>query len=294
MTNLAALRVFGRDRPAALPLPAERRVSALAPASVFERYDEIAAGVRALAPGDNVITMFEDIGEDWWTGSGVTAKGVSAQLRAIGERPVEVHINSAGGDMFEGIAIYNILREHPQDITVKIMGMAASAASIIAMAGDKVEIGAASFMMIHNCWVFAMGNRNDMREIADWLEQFDYAARDVYAARSGQKADDVGKWLDEEFWMSGSRAIDLGFADALLPADQITVDEKAKANDKAVNELRGMERALIAAGMTRTAARARIESFRGKRDAAPDDAAKRDADGPTVASMQRLLATMKS
>lgn len=287
------MRVFAKARPGAMPMPASRRVCALAPASVFERYDDVAAGVRGLAKGDNVITMFEDIGEDWWTGGGVTAKGVAAQLRAIGDRPVEVQINSPGGDMFEGIAIYNVLREHPQDVTIKIMGMAASAASIIAMAADTIEIGSASFLMIHNCWVFAMGNRNDMRDTADWLEQFDMAARDVYATRTGQKPDAVGKMLDDETWMSGSRAIDLGFADALLPADQITVDETTKANDRAVNELRGMERSLIASGMTRAAARSRIESLRGRRDAAPD-AAKRDADGALVASMSKLLATFKS
>jgi ATP-dependent protease ClpP protease subunit len=136
------------------------------------------------------------IGEDFWTGGGVTAKKVTAQLRAIGDRPVEVQINSFGGDMFEGIAIYNVLREHPQPVTVKVMGMAASAASIIAMAGDTVEIGAASFVMIHNCWVVAMGNRHDMIETAQWLEPFDFAMRDVYAARTGQKPDAVQKWLD--------------------------------------------------------------------------------------------------
>src|SRR3546814_10539588 len=76
--------------------------------------------------GDNVITMFDSIGEDYWTGGGVTAKKLQSQLRAIGERDIEVHINSYGGDMFEGIACYNVLREHPQTVTVKVMGMAAS------------------------------------------------------------------------------------------------------------------------------------------------------------------------
>src|SRR3546814_13007802 len=82
--------------------------------------------------------------------------------------------------MFEGIACYNVLREHPQTVTVKVMGMAASAASIIAMAGDQIEIGAASFLMIHNCWVMAMGNRHDMAETAEWLAPFDAAMADVY------------------------------------------------------------------------------------------------------------------
>lgn len=145
-------RVMAKARPGALPIPGDRSVAALTKADVFDRWNVDAAGIRpaALAMNDNVITMFDVIGEDWWTGGGITAKGVAAALRAIGDRPVEVQINSPGGDMFEGIAIYNVLREHSQAITIKIMGMAASAASVIAMAGDTIEIGAASFIMIHN------------------------------------------------------------------------------------------------------------------------------------------------
>jgi ATP-dependent Clp protease protease subunit len=119
-----------------MPLPARKDICALTSSAVFDRWSAEAAGVRGLAADDNVITMFDVIGEDFWSGGGVTAKKVAAQLRAIGDRPVEVQINSPGGDMFEGIAIYNVLREHPQPITVKVMGMAASAASILAMAGD--------------------------------------------------------------------------------------------------------------------------------------------------------------
>jgi ATP-dependent Clp protease protease subunit len=83
--------------------------------------------------------------------------------------------------------------------------------------------------MIHNCWVIAIGNRHDMAETAQWLEPFDQAMRDVYAARTGQKAEEVGKWMDAETYMSGSVAIDRGFADALLPSDQVKQDDKAKA-----------------------------------------------------------------
>jgi ATP-dependent protease ClpP protease subunit len=178
-------RAEARQRPGALPVPAQSATRAITPPAAFDRWSDEAAGVRALALGDNVITMMEIIGEDFWTGGGVTAKKVAAQLRAIGDRPVEVQINSPGGDMFEGIAIYNVLREHPQPITVKVMGMAASAASIIAMAGDSIEIGAASFLMIHNCWVVAVGNRHDMAETAAFLEPFDTAMAGVYAERSG-------------------------------------------------------------------------------------------------------------
>src|SRR3546814_12071577 len=135
--------------------------------------------------GDNVITMFDSIGEDYWTGGGVTAKKLQSQLRAIGERDIEVHINSYGGDMFEGIACYNVLREHPQTVTVKVMGMAASAASIIAMAGAQIEIGAASFLMIHNIWVMAMGTRHAMAENAELLVPFDAYTAPVSTGPSG-------------------------------------------------------------------------------------------------------------
>lgn len=261
-------RPNARTRPGALPLPANREVSAFTKPNVFDRWTDDAAGVRALEKGDNVITMFETIGEDFWTGGGVTAKKVASQLKAIGPRPVEVHVNSPGGDMFEGIAIFNILREHPQPVTVKVMGMAASAASIIAMAGDTIEIGAASFLMIHNCWVLAMGNRHDMRETAEWLEPFDQAMVDLYASRTGKDAKFIAKWMDAETYMSGSQAIERGFADALLPADAMTIDEDAKARDAEVNEIRAMELSLVSAGMKRSDARARLNKIKGTPGAA--------------------------
>ncbi len=170
--------------------------------------------------------------------------------------------------MFEGIAIFNVLREHPQPVTVKIMGMAASAASIIAMAGDTVEIGAASFLMIHNCWVMAMGNRHDMRETAEWLEPFDQAMVGVYAARSGRDPKEIAKWMDAETFMSGAQAIERGFADALLPADTMTTDAAAKARDTEINEIRAMELSLVSAGMTRSDARARLNKIKGTPGAA--------------------------
>lgn len=289
-------RVFARERPGAVPLPGDRRVAAFTKADVLSRWGDEAAGLRpaALEQGDNVITMFDIVGEDWWTGGGITAKKVAAQLRAIGDRPVEVQINSPGGDMFEGLAIYNVLREHSQQITVKVMGMAASAASVIAMAGDEIQIGAASFIMIHNCWVIAAGNRHDMAETSKWLEPFDVAMRDVYAARTARAATEIARWMDEETYMSGSQAIERGFADALLAADQVRVDDTAKASERDVNEVRALELTLLAAGHTRTEARARINRIKGKPDAA-HPAATPGADGPRLAdALSDLLNTIRS
>src|SRR5690606_23214700 len=111
------------------------------------------------AEGDdpNTISIYDVIGEDWWTGGGFTAKRAAAALRSIGKNPVTVNVNSPGGDMFEGIAIYNLLREHPAEVTVNVMGLAASAASIIAMAGDKINVALGSFVMIHNAWGIVIG-----------------------------------------------------------------------------------------------------------------------------------------
>ncbi|MEO0793103.1 MAG: head maturation protease, ClpP-related, partial [Pseudomonadota bacterium] len=132
------------------------------------------------------IPIMQPIGQDMW-GEGVTARRVETALSAIGDRPVNVPINSPGGDVFEGAAIYELLRAHARDkgeVTVQIMGLAASAASIIAMAGDNILIGQSSFLMIHNSWVIAIGDRNALREVSDWLEPFDAAMAGVYEAQT--------------------------------------------------------------------------------------------------------------
>ena len=247
-----------------MPVPNLRKANALTDSKVLERFNVEAAGKRpaALERNDNVITIFDTIGEDWWTGEGVTAKSIARQLKAIGG-DVEVQINSPGGDVFEGFAIYNLLREHPHNVHVKVIGMAASAASVIAMAGDTIAVGASAFIMIHNCWVVAVGNRHDMRETADFLEPFDMALRDLYVARTGQKPADVARWLDAETYMNGNEAVQRGFADELLPADAVVDDPQAAVHDHDVNAVRAMELTLLASGLSRTEARAKIQEIKG-------------------------------
>jgi ATP-dependent protease ClpP protease subunit len=297
-------RVMARTRPAPINLQRPAGVECFAPDDAREGWR---AGIRALEKGDNVITIFEDIGYDWWTGGGVTAKSIAAQLRAIGPRPIEVQINSPGGDMFEGLAIYNLLRDHPQPITVKILGIAASAASIIAMAGDEIMIGTASFIMIHNCWVLAVGNRHDLRKTADTLEPFDAACAGLYAARSGQTEAECATWLDAETYMNGTQAIERGFADALLPADAVVEDPAVTAKAAALNEVRAVERVLVSGGMSRSQARAHIakikgidiNELRGTRDAAletgtPGAADESGWDAGAIAAAHSLLATLRA
>lgn len=220
------------------------------------------------------ITIYDQIGADWWTGEGTTAKRISGALRAIGDKHATVYINSPGGDVFEGLAIYNLLREHQAGVTVKVVGVAASAAAIIAMAGSRIEVARAGFLMIHNSWTVAIGNQHDMRETADWLAPFDKTQVDIFAARTGESPEKIAKMLDAETWIGGQEAVDTGFADALLPADEVTEAEEAPA----AASVRRLENSLRASGMSRKDAATLISDFKASlRDAASPEPGQRDA-----------------
>lgn len=243
--------------------------------------------LRAAIGEDEVtISILDPIGADMW-GDGVTARRISGALRAIGDRPVTVTINSPGGDVFEGIAIYNLLREHKGDVTVKVIGLAASAASIIAMAGDTVLIGRSSFLMIHNSWVMAMGNRHDFREIADWLEPFDAAMTDVYVSRTGLVQSDISARMDAETWINGTTAVDDGFADDFLTSDEVDTD----ATDNPAGSIRAEKKFdLLAkrAGLTRSDARDLLQDLKGgKPGAAPSG-------GQDATAISGLLSDIKA
>lgn len=172
------------------------------------------------ASSDNTISILDVIGEDYW-GEGVTTKRIAAALRAIGNNDVVVNINSPGGNMFEGLAIYNQLRAHSGKVIVNVLGIAASAASVIAMAGDEIHMGRGAFLMIHNCWGVCAGNRHDLARLAQDMEPFDKSMCDIYMARSGQSSEAVSQMMDNETYIGASDAIDKGFADRLLSADVI-------------------------------------------------------------------------
>lgn len=195
------------------------------PAAAMERWN---GGIRAAREGDNSISIFDVIGADFW-GEGVTASRIAGALRSLNGADVTVNINSPGGDMFEGLAIYNLLREYEGRVTVKVLGLAASAASVIAMAGDDVQIGRGAFLMIHNCWVYAMGNRHDLAQIAADMAPFDNAMSDIYQARSGLDATTVNRMMNGETYIGGSEAVEKGFADSLLSADEIADDDESPA-----------------------------------------------------------------
>lgn len=241
---------------------------------------------------DNTISVLDPIGQDPWTGEGVTAKRISAALRSIGAgNDVVINLNSPGGDLFEGMAIYNLLRDHKGKVTVKVLGIAASAASIIAMAGDEVLIARAGFLMIHDTWVVAIGNRIDLREIADTLEPFDTAMADIYSARSGIDAKKVQKMMDMETWIGGTSAVEQGFADAFLPADEVKQDKNAKTDRVAAFLL---DMALAKAGMPRSERRSLLQEFKGGTQNAAPAGTQNAAEDDTPCAVMELMNAMKS
>lgn len=224
----------------------------------FDRWNP---AIKASDENDNTIGIYDPIGYDYWDDSGVTAKRISAALRSLDGADVVVNINSPGGDVFEGLAIYNLLREYKGHVTVRVLGVAASAASFIAMAADEIQIARAGFFMIHNAWTGLWGNRNDLRETADFLEQIDDTIADIYHVRSGLGMDELKADMDKERWINGRDAIDSGFADAFLPSDVVVEDTKNFTKEKVAAHKADI--LLAKAGMSRSSRRELIQDLKG-------------------------------
>ena len=205
------------------------------------------------------IGIYDVIGDNW-DETGMTSSKMAGILRSLGaETPIIVNINSPGGDLFEGLAIYNLLREHKAEVTVNVVGIAASAASVVAMAADTLNVARAGFLMVHNAWVVAWGNKNDLRQTADTLDPFDQAMVNIYAARSGLDKAEVTTMLDNETWLDGETAVAKGLADSLLASDQVTTDSSASASAFAARKL---DQILARSGLSRTERRELLREYK--------------------------------
>lgn len=163
----------------------------------------------------NEILIYDVVGQDYF-GGGITAWDVKSQLDAFGDvDEVTVRINSPGGDVFDGLAIFNLLSESKAKIRIKVDGYAASIASIIAMAGDEIEIAQNAMVMIHNPWTFAAGDANEMRQQADVLDKVKGSLIGTYQTRVGIESDELSVLMDSETWYSAEEAVKFGFADII-------------------------------------------------------------------------------
>lgn len=166
-------------------------------------------GFTIKGQGDVEVLIFGEIGL-----FGITAKEVIKEIRDHGPiTSLNVRINSPGGEVFDGLAIFNFLNSLDVEITVQVDGVAASIASVIAMAGDVINMAENAMMMIHNPWAFAGGDAAELREMADLLEKVQENLIGIYEKRTGQTRDEIQTLLDAETWFTAEEAVDAGLAD---------------------------------------------------------------------------------
>lgn len=177
--------------------------------------------IRAEANSDSVdVLIYDTIGKDWF-GDGISAEELVTQLAEITAATINVRINSFGGQVFEGIAIFNALDRHKARVVTYIDGIAASIASIIALAADQVRIAKNALVMVHNPHGIAIGSARDMREMADVLDKVGGSLAGVYARKAGVDVAQAQAWMDAETWFTADEALDAGLVDV--------VDEETEA-----------------------------------------------------------------
>jgi ATP-dependent Clp endopeptidase proteolytic subunit ClpP len=190
------------------------------------------SGYRFVAKGQNATIYLYGIIDSMagFFGDGVTAKMIAEDLKKAGNvKNIDVRVNSPGGDVFEGRAIYTLLRDHGAKVTMHVDAEASSIASLIAMAGDEIRMAEGSIMMIHCAWGRFTGNAMEMHKQADLLDTVDQTLCDTYASRSKQDAKKIKKWMEEETYMTAQEAVDLGFADMIaepMKVAALAVDRK--------------------------------------------------------------------
>lgn len=137
-------------------------------------------------------------------------------LNKIKSKEITVGLNTPGGDVFDGTAIYNALKNHPAKIITRIDGIAASMGSIIALSGDEIQIGSNAYYMIHNPWSFAIGDYREMEKEAELLQRIGSTLAQTYSSRTGIDAGEAQSMMDDETWIIGSELVEQGFADTVL------------------------------------------------------------------------------
>nr|DAO35231.1 MAG TPA: major capsid protein [Bacteriophage sp.] len=196
--------------------------------------------IKAKANDTAEISIYDEIG--FW---GVSAASFAQDLKDCGNnlKQINLHIHSPGGDVFDGIAIYNLLKNHPANVTVYIDGLAASMASVIAMAGNEVIMPENAMMMIHKPWGIQGGDAEDMRKYADLLDKVENTLIPAYANKTGKTPEELAEMLSAETWLNGKECVEQGFADKLaepLVAMASIKSRKLEDFEKMPNEIKNM------------------------------------------------------
>ncbi|MFQ3902724.1 head maturation protease, ClpP-related [Staphylococcus sp. 50Mo3-1] len=169
------------------------------------------------------IYIYGDIVSSKWDETDVTAVDFKNELNQLSDvSEIDVHINSAGGNVFEGHAIYNMLKMHKAKVNIYVDALAASIASVIAMSGDTIFMHKNSFMMIHNSWIMTLGNSKDLRQTADLLDKTDQSSNNAYLDKATNLSEaELKQLLEAETWLTADEALEKGLADEILGASEI-------------------------------------------------------------------------
>jgi ATP-dependent Clp endopeptidase proteolytic subunit ClpP len=168
------------------------------------------------------ILIYEQIGQDHWSGEGIGAKDFVEQLKAIpANRKITLRINSPGGNVWDGLAIYNQLKARREFVTAVIDGIAASVASWLPLAAKEVQMPKSALFMIHDPWSLAIGTADEMRKAADSLDKHKAAIVDIYREKTGKPRAEIERKMTEETWFTGDEAKEFGLADTLLDTPNI-------------------------------------------------------------------------
>lgn len=185
----------------------------------------------------HVLTLSGAVRKRYWTDDdAVSAKLVRDSLEGV-DKPILIKLNSPGGDVFEGIEIYNYLKNHNQSVTVEITGVAASAASIIAMGADKIIMNTGTSLMIHEASTWTFGNKSDIQKTLNALETIDDSLVAVYVERTGLEAEEISDLLKAETWMTADEAVEKGFADEVRKAPKAEPKGETKKEEKVNNKV---------------------------------------------------------
>ena len=171
--------------------------------------------VRDETTQERILRLDGAIAEESWFGDDVTPAAFKNELHA-GDGPITVWINSPGGDCVAAAQIYNMLMDYPADVTVVIDGIAASAASVIAMAGTTVKMSPVSLMMIHNPLTIAMGDSDEMRKAIQLLDEVKESIINAYEIKTSMSRTKLAHLMDAETWMNAKKALELGFCDEIM------------------------------------------------------------------------------
>ncbi|SOB47901.1 ATP-dependent Clp endopeptidase, proteolytic subunit ClpP [Lactococcus piscium] len=181
--------------------------------------------------GKHVLTLSGNVQKKYWRDDDViNAKDIRESLESVTD-DIVIKLNSPGGDVFEGIEIYNYLKDHPSNVTVEVTGVAASAATFITAGANEVIMNVGTSLMIHEASTFTWGNKSDIQKTLNALETIDESILSIYSEKTGQSNEQLKEWMNEEKWFTADEAVEFGFADSVKRDNDEPIESEESIED---------------------------------------------------------------